>query len=107
MRRVGSRAYQFAFQSAGQSAEPWLGPDAGMALEQLAKGGAKHALICPIGFVADHLEVLYDIDVERQRQAAQLGIQLERTDSLNSAPLLIEALADLVMGAARQHGWVP
>jgi ferrochelatase len=106
MQRVGSHPYRFAFQSAGQSAEPWLGPDAGVVLEQLASGGAKHVLICPIGFVADHLEVLYDVDIEYRRQAAKLGIHLERTESLNAAPLLIDALADLVMAAARRRGWV-
>jgi ferrochelatase len=105
--RVGSHPYQFAFQSAGQTAEPWLGPDAGAALAQLASGGARHVLICPIGFVADHLEVLYDVDIEYRRQAAQLGIHQERTQSLNAAPLLIDALADLVVSTARDRGWGP
>ena len=107
MQRVNGHPYRFAFQSAGQSAEPWLGPDAGAALAELAAGGARHMLICPIGFVADHLEVLYDVDIEYRRQAKALGIHLERTESLNAAPLLIEALADLVMAAARERGWVP
>lgn len=107
MQRVGGHPYQFAFQSAGQSPEPWLGPDAGAVLEQLAGGGSRHVLLCPIGFVADHLEVLYDVDVEYRRQAAQLGVHLERTESLNAAPQLIEALADLVGGTARERGWVP
>jgi ferrochelatase len=106
MERVGAHPHQFAFQSAGQSAEPWLGPDAGTALAQLAAGGAKHVLICPIGFVADHLEVLYDVDLEYRRQAAMLGIHLERTDSLNAAPLLVDALVDLVVGTARARGWI-
>jgi len=107
MQRVGPHPYQFAFQSAGQSAEPWLGPDAGAALVQVAQDGARHVLICPIGFVADHLEVLYDVDLEYRRQAAKLGLHLERTESLNAAPLLIEALADLVLSTARERGWLP
>lgn len=106
MRRINGHPYQFAFQSAGQSAEPWLGPDAGAALEQLAAGGERHVLICPIGFVADHLEVLYDVDIEYHRRATELGVHLERTESLNAAPLLIETLADLVMAAAQDRSWV-
>jgi ferrochelatase len=106
MRRINGHPHQFAFQSAGQSAEPWLGPDARAALEQLAAGGERHVLICPIGFVADHLEVLYDVDIEYQRRATELGVHLERTESLNAAPLLIEALADLVMAAAQDRSWV-
>ncbi len=105
MARLSDHPHQFAFQSAGQSSEPWLGPDAGTALEQLASRGARHVLICPIGFVADHLEVLYDVDIEYRRRAAELGIHLERTESLNAAPLLIEALADLVRSTARERGW--
>lgn len=105
MQRVNGHPYQFAFQSAGQSAEPWLGPDAGTALSQLAAAGTRQVLVCPIGFVADHLEVLYDVDIEYQRQAKALGIHLERTESLNAAPLLIETLADLVRATARERGW--
>ena len=106
MRRINGHPHQFAFQSAGQSAEPWLGPDARAALEQLAASGERHVLICPIGFVADHLEVLYDVDIEYQRRATELGVHLERTASLNAAPLLIEALADLVLAAAQDRSWV-
>jgi ferrochelatase len=107
MERVGSHPYRFAFQSAGQSPEPWLGPDAGAALARLAGDGAEQVLICPIGFVADHLEVLYDVDIEYRRQAATLGLHLERTESLNAAPLLIDALADLVTRTAGERGWGP
>lgn len=106
MQRITGHPYQFAFQSAGQSAEPWLGPDAGAALAELAAGGARHVLICPIGFVADHLEVLYDVDIEYRRQATQLGMHLERTESLNAAPRLIDALADLATTTARERGWL-
>jgi ferrochelatase len=106
-RVAGDHRHAFAFQSAGRSIEPWLGPDAGAVLEALASDGERHALICPIGFVADHLEVLYDVDIEYQRRARELGLHLERTDSLNAHPLLIDALADLATCAARLRGWVP
>ncbi len=103
--RLPAQPHEFAFQSAGQSPEPWLGPDAGQMLERLAGEGRRDVLICPIGFVADHLEVLYDVDHELRRRAAELGIRLERTDSLNADPMLIEALADLIQHAARESGW--
>lgn len=96
---------RFAFQSAGRTPEPWLGPDAAVVLEELAGLGQRQVLLCPIGFTSDHLEVLYDIDVEYQELARRLGIRLERTESLNASPLLIEALADLVRATARSRGW--
>ena len=102
----GNHPHQFAFQSPGRSNEPWLGPDAGTVLERLVSTGERHVLVCPIGFVADHLEVLYDVDVEYRRRAQELGASLERTDALNAHPLLIEALADLVTTTARERGWV-
>ena len=107
MTRLPTQPHEFAFQSAGQSPEPWLGPDAGQALERLAATGRRDVLICPIGFVADHLEVLYDVDIEFHRRAAELGMRLERTASLNADPTLIGALADLVQHAARERGWHP
>jgi ferrochelatase len=101
-RRRGGR---FAYQSAGRSPEPWLGPDAGEVLRELAASGARDVVICPIGFVADHLEVLYDVEIEYRAQAQQLGVRLERTESLNSSPTLIAALADLVSRSAAERGW--
>lgn len=101
-----SRRSWFAYQSAGRTPEPWLGPDAGAVLEQLAAQLEHQVVLCPIGFVSDHLEVLYDVDVEYQALARSRGLRLERTESLNASPLLVEALADLVRGAARDRGWV-
>lgn len=106
-RVAGDHRPDFAFQSAGRSSEAWLGPDAAAVLERLASNGERHVLFCPIGFVADHLEVLYDVDIEYQRRARELGIGLERTDSLNAHPLLITALADLATRSASERGWVP
>ena len=99
------RPHHFAYQSAGQAGGPWLGPDAANVIASLAAAGSRHLLVCPIGFVSDHLEVLYDVDIEYRRLAAASGIQLERTASLNASPLLIEALAALVKEAARAEGW--
>jgi ferrochelatase len=89
--------WQFAWQSAGRTREPWLGPDIMDVLRTIkAEEGVTHALLCPIGFVSDHLEVLYDIDIECQQLAGELGMQLERTASLNIDPLYIESLSDVV-----------
>lgn len=104
--RLGRRDRgRFAFQSAGRTPEPWLGPDATVVLEELAGLGERQVVLCPIGFTSDHLEVLYDVDVEYQELAGRLGIRLERTESLNASPLLIEALADLVRATAGGRGW--
>ncbi len=103
--RIGPRPHRFAYQSAGQAGGPWLGPDAADVIESLAQADSRHVLVCPIGFVSDHLEVLYDVDIEYQQLAAASGIQLERTASLNASPLLIEVLVALVEEAARTEGW--
>lgn len=89
---MGIARWQFAFQSAGRTPEPWLGPDIGEAIQQLAKEGIQHILVVPIGFIADHLEVLYDIDIEAVALARTVGIRLWRPPSLNSHPLLIHAM---------------
>ena len=92
--------WRIAYQSQGRTAEPWLGPTLESALQECAQSGARHVVVCPVGFVADHLEVLYDIDIEARALADTLGLRLERTPSLNDAPDFIEALADIVMAAA-------
>jgi len=87
--------WQFGWQSAGRTAEPWLGPDILQLLRTIRQDeNVSQALICPIGFVSDHLEVLYDIDIEAQNLAKQIGLHLERTQSLNTEPLYIEALCE-------------
>lgn len=89
-------AWEFAFQSASHTGEPWLGPDL---LEAVDASGARDVLVCPIGFVADHLEILYDLDVEAQAFAREKGIRIRRTASFNARPEFIDALAEVVADA--------
>ena len=91
--------WSFAFQSAGMTGEPWLGPDINDALLSLKKEGKKDILICPIGFVSDNLEIVYDLDIESQELAAREGINLRRTSLRNTHPAFIEALYDEVTKA--------
>jgi len=86
-------AWEFAFQSASTTGEPWLGPTLD---ERLAQITARRVLVCPIGFVADHLEVLYDIDIEAMDKARARGIELRRTQSFNARPEFIRALGAIV-----------
>jgi ferrochelatase len=88
--------WELAFQSASATGEPWLGPDL---LEAIERSGARRVLVCPIGFVADHLEILYDLDVEARAWAEERGIELRRTPSFNDRPRFIEALAAVVRSA--------
>ena len=94
--RAGLSGWQFAWQSAGATREPWLGPDVVDALKAARQEGASRVLICPIGFVSDHLEILYDLDIEAQAVAAEIGLTLARTEMLNTDPLYISVLADCV-----------
>jgi ferrochelatase len=87
--------WEFAFQSQSSTGEPWLGPDL---LEAVERSGARRVLVCPIGFVADHLEILYDLDVEAQEYAGEHGIEIRRTASFNDRPEFIETLAEVVRG---------
>lgn len=91
--------WQVCYQSAGSVNARWLGPPVEKVVVELADGGNDRILVAPIGFVADHAEILYDIDVECRRLAADRGARLERTESLNASPAFIEALADIVVQA--------
>jgi ferrochelatase len=90
------RHWTFSFQSAGRTPDPWLGPDIVDTVHRLADEGVKAILVAPIGFVSDHLEILYDIDYEAQAAARERGIRLKRTESLNASPDFVAGLADLV-----------
>lgn len=93
---AGAPDWGFAFQSASATGEPWLGPDLLEAIDVVAKEGGTRVLVAPIGFVADHLEILYDVDVEAAEHATSLGVDLRRVRSPNDDPLLIEAMAAAV-----------
>ncbi|MBB6673872.1 ferrochelatase [Cohnella nanjingensis] len=101
---AGVKRWQFTWQSAGQTGQPWLGPDILETLETLAKEGVRAVLVTPVGFVSDHLEVLYDIDLEAKRRAEELGIRLERIDMLNDDGRYMQALAETVMAANDMAG---
>ena len=94
--KVGISAWQFTWQSAGRTSEPWLGPDILDTLNNLSKEQVENVLVAPIGFVSDHLEVLYDLDIEAQAVAKELDMRLMRIDSLNSDPLYMKTLRDEV-----------
>jgi ferrochelatase len=106
MERLGPRPHTFAYQSAAISDIPWLGPDASEVIERYAAEGVRHILICPIGFVCEHVEILYDIDIEYQRLAKKLGVHLERIEMLNDAPEMMRGLAALVRRTAQEAGWI-
>ncbi|MGZ6270126.1 MAG: ferrochelatase [Candidatus Limnocylindrales bacterium] len=93
---LGLREWSFAFQSAGRTADPWLGPDLTDHLRELATRGVRDLVVCPVGFVADHLEVLYDIDIEAQSVARDLGLTVERARSMNDDPTFIAGIADVL-----------
>lgn len=93
---LGIEKWKFAFQSAGRTPEPWLGPDILKMIDQLADAEEKSILICVVGFIADHLEVIYDIDIEAKPYAEKKGIHLERINMLNDDPMLMDCFADIV-----------
>ena len=101
----GVRDWRFAFQSQGASGGPWIGPTVEETLDGLAGEGVKAVVLQPIGFLCDHVEILYDIDIAFKECAAKVGIRLERPESLNGSPLLARALAKLATeGLARLAG---
>ena len=95
-RRLGLSQYEVAWQSAGRTGEPWLGPDLAAVLRSLGARGVRAAVSCPVGFVSDHLEVLYDVDIEAQDAAREAGVTLVRTESPNDDPVFLAALADVI-----------
>ncbi len=92
-------SWKFAFQSQGASGGPWIGPSVESILDELAAEGVKSLILQPIGFLCDHVEILYDVDIFFREYAANLGIRLERPESLNASATLAKAVADLA-----QHG---
>ena len=94
--RAGIEQWRFSYQSQSQTGEPWLGPDLVDTVEELAGQGHRAILVASVGFIADHLEIFYDIDIEAKEKADSLGIELRRTPMLNADPRLAQALHQLV-----------
>jgi protoporphyrin/coproporphyrin ferrochelatase len=95
-RRLSIEKWSFAFQSAGHTSEKWLGPDIIDELKALKGQGVRNVLVAPIGFFSDHLEILYDIDIEAAGLAREVNLRLKRTGLPNDTPLAIETLYSLV-----------
>jgi protoporphyrin/coproporphyrin ferrochelatase len=95
-RLLGLTTWEVAYQSQGATAEPWLGPTLDEVFARAATQGRRALLLVPVGFVCDHVEILYDIDILAQKVAQEKGLDLKRTASLNTSPTFIEALAQVV-----------
>ena len=93
--RFPDQPWAWAYQSAAMTPDPWLGPDASEIIQQYHDAGVRNVLICPVGFVCEHVEILYDIDIEFAHQARELGMRLERIEMLNDHPKLLAGLAGL------------
>jgi len=98
---IGLAEYRLAFQSQGLTAEKWIGPTVESQLDELAAAGAKDVLLAPVGFVADHVEILYDIDVLFREYGKARGVAVRRSESLNASPQFALALASLVTARVR------
>jgi ferrochelatase len=97
--RAGLGEWSFSFQSESPTGEPWLGPDILDHLEDLHAQGVRSVLVCPVGFVADHLEIRWDLDHEAAEKAEELGLQLRRIEMPNAEPRFVAMLAGLVRRA--------
>jgi ferrochelatase len=97
--RLGLQHYDIAYQSAGRTPEPWIGPDIGALIRTRSADGARRLLVVPIGFVCDHTEVLFDLDIQAVRVARDCGVVLRRTRSLNTMPTFLALLEDLARAA--------
>jgi ferrochelatase len=95
----GVSDWSFSFQSESPTGEPWLEPDILDHLESLRGQGVERVLVCPVGFVSDHLEIRWDLDVEAQEKAGELGMQLERIEMPNADPTFVRTLAGIVRRA--------
>lgn len=101
--RLGHRRWSVAYQSrSGKPNEPWLEPDIGEVLRTLAAEGEAEVVVAPIGFVSDHVEVLYDLDIEARRIAEELGMRLFRASSLNDHPTFIRMMAEVIEESVRR-----
>jgi protoporphyrin/coproporphyrin ferrochelatase len=90
------RDWSFSFQSESATGEPWLGPDILDHLDAVSRRGVTRVLVCPVGFVSDHLEIRWDLDVEAAERARELGIELTRIAMPNADPVFVDVLAEVV-----------
>jgi ferrochelatase len=104
--RAGVEGWSFSFQSESPTGEPWLGPDILDHLDDLHARGIDDVLVCPVGFVSDHLEIRWDIDTEAQEKAAELGMRLGRIEMPNADPAFVRVLAGIVRRALGAPGTV-
>jgi len=95
--RLGDVDWMFSYQSAAETGEPWLGPQIEEVVVDLAGQGYKQMLVAPIGFVCDHVEILFDIDIEARQLAEEHNLHLERIESMNTDPLFIGAVVDAIL----------
>ncbi len=102
---LASEQWSFGYQSAGAAPGAWLGPSIEDILPNMASQGIKNILVTPVGFMADHVEVLYDLDIEAQEIAAKEGIHLVRSESLNASPDFIEGLAKFILERMNTHNY--
>ena len=93
---AGLRDFSFSYQSESPTGEPWLGPDILEHLEALHAKGVDDVLVCPVGFVADHLEIRWDLDIEAEEKAGELGVRLARIEMPNADPAFVATLATIV-----------
>lgn len=103
---LNQEQWSWSYQSAGRSPEPWLGPQLEKYIPEVAARGIKNMISVPVGFVSDHVEILYDIDIQAQAVAEEHGVRLERPPALNTDPLFIGQLAQLIEERAAEAGWI-
>ena len=103
--RAALASWTFSFQSESETGEPWLGPDILEHLEELHRGGVRKVRVCPVGFVADHLEIRWDLDHEAAEKAHELGMAFSRIEMPNAEPAFVRVLRDLVRRALAE-AWV-
>ena len=97
-------SWSWSYQSAGRTPEPWMGPDLGEQIKELAAHGVHDVVVVPVGFVSQHVEILFDVDIRARSVAEGLGLRLERPPALDDDPVFVEALAEIVR--ARAAAWL-
>jgi len=103
---LSKEQWSWSYQSAGRSPEPWLGPQLPEHLEALSEKGIENVVSMPVGFVSDHVEILFDIDIQAHETARQLGMRLERPPALNDDPVFIESIAGIIQQRAKDEAWI-